>query len=255
LKEEICGKCNGTGFVKIMQGEREYVQKCDCIKTNILLTKADKAHIPPKFLERKLEWAFQPDTANPSQGLAKKAAQKFIEDYPAVKKGILFQGEAGRGKTTLLCAIGYELIEKKNVSVYYIDQNTLVREMRSGEHMITRDFSTINRLIDQLADVELLLFDELGTTVLDKLTPWIYENIYYIFNTRYNNNRITVCASNFFDVKDTSKSGEIKQFTLEERVGNLIRSRLYEMTDIIQIGGSDFREKNLKGIPRTIRQY
>ena len=240
--------------MNVKKEDREFVQKCDCIKTDILLTKADKAHIPPKFLERKLEWAFQPDAANPSQALAKKAAQKFIEDYPAVKKGLLFQGEAGRGKTTLLCAIGYELIEKKNVSTYYIDQNSLVREMRSGEHMITRDFSTINRLIDQLADVELLLFDELGTTVLDKLTPWIYENIYYIFNTRYNNNKITVCASNYFDVTDASKSTEVKQFSLEERVGNLIRSRLYEMTDIIQIGGSDFREKNLKGISRKIRQ-
>lgn len=254
MKEEICGACNGTGWVTIKQGEREYVQKCDCIKTDILLTKTGKANIPPKFLERKLEWAFQPDSANPSQAAAKKAARKFIDDYPAVKKGLLFQGEAGRGKTTLLCAIGYELIEKKNVSAYYIDQNSFVREMRSGEHMITKDFSIINRLIDRLADVELLLFDELGTTVLDKLTPWIYENIYYIFNTRYNNNRITVCASNYFDVKDASKSAEVKQYTLEERVGNLIRSRLYEMTDIVQIGGSDFREKNLKGIPRTIRQ-
>lgn len=254
MKEEICSKCSGTGWVAIKKGEQEFVQKCDCIKTDILLTKTEKANIPPKFLERKLEWAFQPDSANPSQASAKKAAQKFIDDFPAVKKGLLFQGKAGRGKTTLLCAIAYELIEKKNISAYYIDQNSLVREMRSGEHMVTKDFSGINRVIDKLAAVELLLFDELGTTGKEKLTPWIYENIYYIFNSRYNNNKITVCATNFFDVKDTSESTEVEQFTLEERVGKLIRSRLYEMTDIIQIGGSDFREKNLKGIPRTIRQ-
>ncbi|HLP48626.1 MAG TPA: ATP-binding protein [Candidatus Kapabacteria bacterium] len=251
MKENICGKCNGTGWVK--KGEQEFVEKCDCIKTNILLTKTEKANIPPKFLDRKLEWAFQPDTANPSQTTAKKTAQKFIDDYPAIKKGLLFQGKAGRGKTTLLCAIGYELIEKKNVSIYYIDQNTLVREMRSGEHMISRDFSSINRLIEKLANVELLLFDELGTTGLDKLTPWIYENIYYIFNSRYNNNKLTICATNYFDVKDTTDSTGVTQNTLEERVGKLIRSRLYEMTDIIQVGGSDFREKNLKGIPKTIR--
>ncbi|MCU0289961.1 MAG: ATP-binding protein [Acidobacteria bacterium] len=253
MKEIICGKCNGTGWVSVKKGEQEFVQKCECIKTNILLNKTEKANIPPKFLERKLEWAYQPDSSNPSQAAAKKAAQKFIDDYPALKKGLLFQGKAGRGKTTLLCAIGYELIEKKNVPVYYIDQNTLVREMRSGEHMITRDFSTINRLIDKLAEVDLLLFDELGTTGFDKLTPWIYENIYYIFNSRYNNNKLTVCATNFFDIADTSESSEVNKVTLEERVGKLIRSRLYEMTDIIQIGGSDFREKNLKGIPKTIR--
>lgn len=255
MKENICGKCNGTGWVSLKNGEQEFAQKCDCIRTDILLTKTGKANIPPKFLERKLEWAFLPDAANPSQSAAKKMAQKFIDDYPALKKGLLFQGKAGRGKTTLLCAIGYELIEKKNVSVYYIDQNSLVREMRSGEHMMTRDFSLINRLIDKLADIDLLLFDELGTTGFDKLTPWIYENIYYIFNTRYNNNKLTVCATNYFDVKDTSESTEISKVTLEERVGKLIRSRLYEMTDIIQIGGSDFREKNLKGIPKTIRKY
>lgn len=253
MNDNICGKCNGTGWVSIKNREQDFAQKCDCIKTDILLTKTGKANIPPKFLERKLEWAFQPDAANPSQAAAKKMAQKFIDDYPAIKKGLLFQGKAGRGKTTLLCAIGYELIEKKNISVYYIDQNSLVREMRSGEHMMTRDFSLINRLIDKLADIELLLFDELGTTGFDKLTPWIYENIYYIFNSRYNNNKLTVCATNYFDVKDTSESTEVSQVTLEERVGKLIRSRLYEMTDIIQIGGSDFREKNLKGVPKTIR--
>ena len=46
--------------------------------------------------------------------------------------------------------------------------------------------------------VELLLFDELGAS---RPSPWVEDNIYYLINRRYNDNRVTVFASNFFDQK------------------------------------------------------
>ncbi len=135
-------------------------------------------------------------------------------------RGLLFQGPTGVGKTRLLCAIGNQLIAEKRAEVFYIDWNDLTREMRSGEDYSNRDFSSIGQLIQRLAKVELLLFDELGSS---KPSPWVEDNIYFLINRRYNNNLITLFASNFFDEKISN------QETLSERIGNRIRSRLFEM--------------------------
>jgi DNA replication protein DnaC len=69
------------------------------------------------------------------------------------------------------------------------------------------------------------------------MSPWVYDNIYYLFNKRYNNKKITICASNYLDASIAN------QETLTQRVGERVRSRLYEMTDAHQLDGSDFRKK------------
>ena len=107
--------------------------------------------------------------------------------------------------------------------------------MRSGEDTANRDFSTIGQLIQRLARAELLLFDELGAS---RPSPWVEDNIYYLINRRYNDNRITLFASNFFDKKIGSEE------TLSERIGNRIRSRLFEMARSIEIMGADYRQKH-----------
>ncbi|MBN2346822.1 MAG: ATP-binding protein [Candidatus Aminicenantes bacterium] len=179
---------------------------------------------------------FKPEKEE-SLAKAKKAAEKFIADYPAVGGyGLLFQGATGVGKTRLLCCIGNQLIKEKNVDVVYIDWNDLTREMRSGEDAASRDFSNIGQLIQRLAMVELLLFDELGSS---RPSPWVEDNIYFLINRRYNNNRITLFASNFFDNKVAGEE------TLSERIGARIRSRLYEMTRSVGIKGADYRQKYL----------
>lgn len=165
-------------------------------------------------------------------------ARQFIRDYPAVDNGLMLQGPIGVGKTSLLCAIGFELIEQKNIDVYYIDWNDLVREMRSGEDHTARDFSSISLLIQKLTSAELLLFDELGAT---KTSPWVYDNIYYLFNRRYNDQKITLCATNFTD----NPAGNEESLT--KRIGERIRSRLYEMTVPVDVKGTDFRFKHLSG--------
>jgi primosomal protein DnaI len=218
--------------------DAEFARKCGCQIEESNLRTAERANIPPRFLGAGLEWGYQPDPNNPSQSKAKNIALKFIDEYPAVTKGLLFQGSIGLGKTSILCSIGFELIKSKGVDVYYIDWNDLVREMRSGEDHSTRDFSTINQLVSRLTEVELLLFDELGASTV---SPWVYDNIYYLFNRRYNNNKITVCATNFSD-----RPGDGSE-TLSQRIGDRVRSRLYEMTLTVEVRGSDFRRKMLGG--------
>ena len=232
--EVHCAICQDSGWVLVRVGEREIARPCSCRQSTVQALRTDNANIPLRFLGTELKSYF-PDKANPSQAKAKKAAEKFITDYPAVDSGLLFQGATGVGKTRLLCCIGNQLIKEKDVEVAYIDWNDLTREMRSGEDSASRDFSTIGQLIQRLTRAELLLFDELGAS---RPSPWVEDNIYYLINRRYNDNRITLFASNFFDKKIGGEE------TLSERIGNRIRSRLFEMARSIEIMGADYRQKH-----------
>jgi DNA replication protein DnaC len=232
--ETKCTKCHDSGWVLVKIDGREIARPCQCRRDDVQSLKASNANIPQRFLGTELKSYF-PDKANQSQAKAKKAAEKFIADYPAVESGLLFQGATGVGKTRLLCCIGNQLIKEKDAEVLYIDWNDLTREMRSGEDTSNRDFSTIGQLLQRLTRAELLLFDELGAS---RPSPWVEDNIYYLVNRRYNDNRITLFASNFYDKKIGSEE------TLSERIGNRIRSRLYEMARSVEIMGADYRQKH-----------
>jgi DNA replication protein DnaC len=232
--EVKCQNCQDSGWVIVKVGEREIARPCACRRDNVREARTGSANIPLRFLGADLK-GFFPDKANPSQAKAKKAAEKFIADYPAVSGGLLFHGATGVGKTRLLCCIGNQLIKEKEIEAAYIDWNDLTREMRSGEDAASRDFSEIGQLIQRLARVELLLFDELGAS---RPSPWVEDNIYFLINRRYNDNRLTLFASNYFDKKVGNEE------TLSERIGNRIRSRLYEMTRSIEIMGADYRQKH-----------
>jgi DNA replication protein DnaC len=233
LKEANCKICQDSGWVLIKVKEREIARPCQCRQNDVQLLKVNHANIPLRFVGTELKSYF-PDKENPSQGRAKKLSAKFIADYPAVSNGLLFQGATGVGKTRLLCCIGNQLIKEKGSEVIYIDWNDLAREMKSGEDAASRDFANISQLIQRLARVELLLFDELGAS---RPSPWVEDNIYYLINRRYNDNRVTVFASNYFDSKIGSEE------TLSERIGIRIRSRLFEMANSVEIKGVDYRHK------------
>jgi DNA replication protein DnaC len=60
-----------------------------------------------------------------------------------------------------------------------------------------------------------------------------------IVNTRYNERRHTIFTSNYDDTPDGESDGQ--DFTLKERIGFRIHSRLHEMCDFLEYDGADFR--------------
>ncbi len=229
----MCVRCGGSGWVVRSEGGREFASECECRRQDVGRIRITQANIPPRFAAVELR-GYLPHRNNASQARAKKAAEKFVADYPALEGGLLFHGPTGVGKTRLLCSIANQLIREKNCEAFYIDWNDLVREMRSGEDYASRDYATIGQLIQRMSTVELLLFDELGAS---RPSPWVIDNIYYFVNSRYNNGRVTLFASNYAD------EVEAGQETLKERVGERIRSRLFEMARSVTIHGEDYRRE------------
>lgn len=238
MTEFLCRKCNDTGWLTVKKEDgREFAQRCGCQAIDRLLSKSEKANLPGRFAGAELG-GYMTREASSAQKRAKKIIEKFITDYPSVDKGLLLQGSVGLGKTRLLCTIATELMKKReNIDIYYIDWNDLVRLMGSGESYANRDFDTINSLVNKLAGVELLLFDEFAST---KASPWVYDNIYYLVNKRYNDDRKTIFATNYYD---ENEKPDKRQESLTQRIGDRLRSRLYEMAATITIKGMDYRQK------------
>jgi len=232
-KAPACPRCRDTGWVFSRENNREKAVPCDCRDSEKRRKRAGESNIPSRFEKFNLK-GYLPVKGNKSQEKTKKKAEWFVREYPAVPVGLILIGPTGVGKTRLLCSIGNELIRDKGTDVFYVDWNDLVRSMRSGEDANTRDYSSISALIQRMAGAELLLFDELGSS---RPSPWVEDNIYYLINRRYNENRITLFASNFFD---KTVMGEE---TLHERVGERIRSRIYEMAEAVEIQGFDYRKQ------------
>lgn len=231
----VCEKCNGTGWViHRNRHNQEIAVRCTCRTEDLLNHKLTRSNVPERFSGYKIE-NFYPDSGQPSQRKAKKQIEKFINDYPAVSKGLLLQGPVGVGKTHLLCSVAYELIRRKNIDLYYVDWTALVREMRTGEDNTDRDFQAINQMLRHLKSVDLLIFDEIGATSVSK---YVYDNLYHLVNSRYNDRKMLLGATNLPD------ESSFETETLSDRIGERLRSRLYEMTDTVSIQGVDFRKKN-----------
>ena len=90
-----------------------------------------------------------------------------------------------------------------------------------------------SELLRPLLEVDLLVLDELGS---QKPTTFVQDILYYVINTRYNEERTTIFTTNYTD------AAEGKEEPLGQRIGVRLRSRLYEMTNLISFAGAlDYR--------------
>jgi DNA replication protein DnaC len=92
-------------------------------------------------------------------------------------------------------------------------------------------------ILGPLVECDLLVLDELGA---GKTTPWVMDLLYYLVNTRYLENRLTIFTTNYSDFP--KKAGEE---SLTDRVSQRIRSRLWEMCGRIELRGRDYRAERL----------
>jgi len=70
----------------------------------------------------------------------------------------------------------------------------------------------------------------------------VRDEVSYVLNYRYNENKVTILTTNFKDEEERKdvKSGITD--TLSERIGVRMRSRLFEMCKTIKMDGNDFRK-------------
>ena len=232
-----CTNCNNTGWVLEQHNSVESVSPCpECRnkdKANRLLA---NALIPPRYFDR----GFQEYSWHSSrQKQAQLRAIDYVQNFPTGPRGLLFSGPPGVGKTHLSVAILKTLILEKIASGRFIDETEFLRRLQYSYGPDSRE--TEREVMMPLLEVDLLVWDDLGT---GRPTEWVAETIRMIINHRYTYKKPMILSTNCPLEPGNEKKSRlqgIRNYSLAERIGRRLFSRIMEMSEIVKIDGPDFR--------------
>lgn len=229
---------------------------CDCTGTKRATRALIRARIPPRYQNCDFEnfdtdfWEGGAEAAAWDRSLAqaKLVVQGFAQNYPAGgETGLLLMGPCGVGKTHLAVAALRQLMQRGHDVLFY-DYRDLLKELQASYHpdsQISHD-----GILGSVLRSEVLLLDDVG---VGKPSDWVLEMVGHILNKRYNEARVTLLTTSYSDRADQSReptqlpSGQfiapqVKE-TLSSRIGERVRSRLYEMCRTIEIESADYRRE------------
>jgi len=253
-----CPDCRGTGWktVEVPAADgpsRREAVLCACTREGREDSFFERTRIPKHYRHCDFE-SFETDIPhegaqakawNQSLKAAKLQVQKFAKEFPSgSERGFLLMGPCGVGKTHLAVAALAELARRGHAGLFY-DYRELLKEIQSSYNPVSQ--TSEMDVLDPVVKAEVLLLDDLGAS---KPSAWALDTVGYILNTRYNENRVTLLTTNYLDRAPgdpvrmpTGQSLVRVEEGLAERVGQRIRSRLYEMCRTIEITASDYRRE------------
>lgn len=248
---EICSICGDTGWQTTVRGKEREAVRCACR----LQARAERllraARIPVHYAHCDLSgFKYDPDDKNQrSIGEARLFAGRFVEEYPTEKKGMMFVGPAGVGKTHLSIGIIKELIREKGIPCLFCDYRELLKSIQDSYNPSVQ--VTEMELLRPVFEAPVLVLDDLAAV---RSSEWIFDIVNYILNNRYNRDGTTIITTNFPDeperpnveVNDLRSKSVAERVargdTLGDRIGHRMWSRLHEMCNKIEINAADHRQ-------------
>jgi DNA replication protein DnaC len=257
--ERVVERKNARPGVSLDAPKLTWAVPCDCTGSNRAQQALTRAHIPKRYEHCDFEnfdtdlWEGQmssPQAAGWDRSLAQArvVVEAFAKNYPAASEtGLLLMGSCGVGKTHLAVAALKQLMQRGHDARFY-DYRELLKEIQASydpNHPVSE-----MGVLEPVFEAEVVLIDDLGAS---KPSPWALETIGHILNKRYNEKRVTLLTTNYLDTAETPTptlrmpSGQAvapaREDSLTERLGQRVRSRLYEMCRTVEIASPDYRRE------------
>lgn len=234
-----CPECHGTHWQQVERAGVTGVVRCECVRRSRAGRILDDARIPSRYAHCDLEvFEIRSQLTTRSIEQAKMAAERFVDEYPMSPPiGLLFMGQPGVGKTHLAVGIIKRLMREKSVQCLFRTFPELLKEIQNSYNPIVQTSEL--SLLAPVLDAEVLVLDELGA---QSPSSWVRDTVGYILNHRYNENKVTILTTNFPDEAEGRDGRKGVADSLIDRIGDRMRSRLYEMCKTVPMRGSDFRQ-------------
>lgn len=177
------------------------------------------------------------DTNRPRSFLkAARICKEYCNKWQELNRkglGLYIYGNVGTGKTELTACICNELTSQL-VPVLITNFYEIMKKIRAA------GYENEGSVIDSLADIKLLILDDIGTESLtrtDGHESFIQDKIYDIINWRYNKKKPTLFTSNYSIKELIEKRG------LKRSIGDRISSM---SAAVINIDGESYRMNEIK---------
>jgi DNA replication protein DnaC len=266
MAREDCALCKGTGWKLVPRKDGAAGQMavaCECGMEERAEKVMERARVPKRYEHCDFE-SYVTDLADgktytsehcAALKKAKLLVQAFVRDYPGGdQSGLLLMGNSGIGKTHLAVAALKELVRRGH-SGYFCEYGALLREIQNS-YRSDSEASEV-RILQPILSSEVLVIDDLGCI---KPSDWVRDMVGYILNTRYaeasrdlSHPRCTIITTNYMD--NPKSKGEparlpsgryippVQEDSLASRIGDRMRSRLYEMCRTVEADAPDFRRE------------
>lgn len=214
-----CEKCRDTGYVDN--------QKCSCFRAAEIELIYEQSHIKNMLQTENFQFlSYDYYVGDELEKFTKavQICQNFVESFHKDYRNLFFYGTVGTGKSFLSCCVAKELMDKRNLVIYFSASQLFDTLSKSTFEKDSAE--ALSGISEDIYDCDLLIIDDLGTELTNS---FVSSRLFSCLNNRHIRKKATIITTNL-------SLGELR-----DRYSDRIFSRITSNYTVCKLIGPDIR--------------